>query len=282
MKARTRSNGPNGREAAPSIPQHRQTRAPDAIVASAKKSRADSPASVTSATPRATRSPSDVEPADEQLIYRTIADSVMNQRLAPGTKLPELELCGLFGVGRTLIRKVLQELAHNHIVELRPNRSAVVAAPTPEETRQIFEARRAIEAALLPLAVANATKADFAGLRVQLAKEHDALHRSDQPAWARLASTFHLRVATLARNVILQDFLTELVSRCSLIVALYEPPGNSACEHDEHTRIISLMERGEAAAAVRLMNEHLLDLERRIVLDRAQSPGGLAKMFGLV
>ena len=45
--------------------------------------------------------------------------------------------------------KVLQELAHDHIVELRPNSSAVIAAPTPEETRQIFEARRAIEAALL-------------------------------------------------------------------------------------------------------------------------------------
>lgn len=219
---------------------------------------------------------------EEQIVYRTIADSVMNQRLAPGTKLPELELCGLFGVGRTLIRKVLQELAHNHIVELRPNRSAVIAAPTPEETRQIFEARRAIEAALLPLAIANATKADFDGLRAQLAKEYDALHRADQPAWARLASTFHLRIASLARNTILQGYLTELVSRCSLIVALYEPPGNSACEHDEHTRIIALMERGDTATAVRIMNEHLRDLERRIFLDRVQVSSGLAKVFGLV
>ena len=280
MKSRTKANGSD--VAATSIQDRRRSRASDAIVGSTKRSRTGSLPSVSSTVPRATRSLADAEPADEQLIYRTIAESVMNQRLAPGTKLPELELCGLFGVGRTLIRKVLQELAHNHIVELRPNRSAVVAAPTPEETRQIFEARRALEAALLPLAVANATKADFAGLRVQLAKEHDALHRADQPAWARLASSFHLRVAALARNVILQDFLSELVSRCSLIVALYEPPGNSACEHDEHKRIISLMERGEGVAAVRLMNEHLRDLARRIVLDRAQSPGGLAKMFGLV
>jgi DNA-binding GntR family transcriptional regulator len=220
-------------------------------------------------------------PHDELRVYRTIFESVMNQKLAPGTKLPEVALCRLFGVGRTRIRRVLQALAHDHIVDLRPNRGAVVAAPTPEETRQIFEARRAIEAALLPLAIANATKADLAGLRRQLRDEHAALHRSDQPAWVRLASAFHLQVASLARNAILQQYLNELVSRCSLIVALYEPPGNSACEHDEHARIVALMERGDAATALRVMDDHLRDLQRRICLDRADARGALAQMLGL-
>jgi DNA-binding GntR family transcriptional regulator len=218
---------------------------------------------------------------DEERVYRTIFESVMSQKLAPGTKLPEVALCRLFGVGRTLVRRVLQALAHDHIVDLRPNRGAVVAAPTPEETRQIFEARRAIEAALLPLAVANASRADFAILRRQLREEHDALHRSDQPAWARLASAFHLQVAALARNTILQRYLSELVSRCSLIVALYEPPGNSAGEHDEHARIVALMERGDATAAIRVLDDHLRDLQRRICLDRVDTRGALAQMLGL-
>jgi DNA-binding GntR family transcriptional regulator len=156
------------------------------------------------ARPGAMRSPSPRPPAprgdDATRIYRQIFESVMSQRLTPGTKLPEVALCELFGVGRTLIRKVLQELAHDHIVELRPHRGAVVAAPSPEETRQIFEARRALEAALLPMAATNATRADIAALRRQLREEHAALHASDQPAWARLASSFHLQVAALARS----------------------------------------------------------------------------------
>ena len=56
---------------------------------------------------------------------------------------------------------MLQRLAHDRIVELRPNKGAVVASPTPEETRQIFEARRALEAAIMRLAVHNATAADL-------------------------------------------------------------------------------------------------------------------------
>ncbi len=218
---------------------------------------------------------------DATRIYRTIFEAVMSQRLAPGTRLAEVALCELFGVGRTVVRKVLQELAHDHIVDLKPNRGATVAAPTPEETREIFAARRALEAVLLPMAMAHATRADYAALKRQLREEHDAIDTADQPAWARLASAFHLRIALLAGNRILQQYLAELVSRCSLIVALYEPPGDAACEHDEHARVVTLMERGDVAGAVALMNEHLADLERRIDLSRGRDAADLGRMLGL-
>lgn len=217
----------------------------------------------------------------ESRIYHSVFDSVMNQRIAPGTKLPEQALCELFTANRATVRKVLQRLAHDHIVDLRPNRGAVVAAPTPEETRQIFEARRLLEATIVPLVAQRISKTEIASLRKQLRDEHSAIHRADQPAWARLASTFHLRLAELSGNTILHGYLHELVSRCSLIVALYEPPGNAACEHDEHARIVDYIENGEPAKAVRVMNEHLLDLERRICLDKPQAEKSLAQMLGL-
>ena len=174
----------------------------------------------------------------ESRIYRAVFESVMSQRLTPGTKLPEGSLCELFGASRSVVRKVLQRLAHDHIVQLRPNRGAIIAMPSPEETRQIFEARRGLEAIIVNLATQNATHATWPNCASSSRPEHEAMHRFDQPAWARLASSFHLGLATLASNPILERYLVELVSRCSLIVALYEPPGNAACEHDEHERIV--------------------------------------------
>jgi DNA-binding GntR family transcriptional regulator len=228
-----------------------------------------------------------VPPADEgvddveERIYRSVFDGVMNQRLAPGTKLPEAALCELFQVSRSVVRKVLQRLAHDRIVDLRPNKGAVVASPTPEETRQIFEARRALEAAIMRLAVQNATPQDIADLRQRMGKEHEAMHRFDQPAWARLASSFHLRLAEVAGNEMLQRYLTELVSRCSLIVALYEPPGNASCEHDEHEALVDCIERRDAEGAVRLMEEHLQVLERNVRLQQETPERSLARMLGL-
>ncbi len=220
-------------------------------------------------------------PADETPIYKAIFDSVMNQRLTPGTKLPENELCEAFGASRSLVRRVLQKLAHDHIVELRPNRGAIVATPSPEETRQIFEARRALEAALVKLAARNATADDYARLRQQLHDEHEAMHRFDQPSWARLASAFHLKVAALAKNPILETYLQEIVSRCSLIVAVYQPWGNASCEHDEHASIVNCMESGEVGRAIELMEQHLLELESHISFNRDNDKLSLKDKLGL-
>lgn len=214
-------------------------------------------------------------------IYRAVFDSVMAQRLAPGTKLPEAALCKLFNVGRTTVQKTLQKLAHDHIVELRPNRGAMVAMPTPEETSKIFEARRALETAIVALAVRHASSADVRKLRRQLRAEQAVMHTWKQAEWARLASSFHLGVAELAHNPILQRYLGELLSRCSLIVALHEPAGHACCEHEEHTRIVDLIERGDAAGASRAMEEHLLELEQRIRLVGKPAGNDLGRMLGV-
>lgn len=217
----------------------------------------------------------------EQRIYDAVFTSVMGQRLPPGTKLPEAALCELFGVTRSVVRKVLQRLAHDHIVELRPNKGAVVASPTPEETRQIFEARRGLEGVIVRLAAQNAQPADVRDLRERMRREHEAMHRFDQPAWSRLASSFHLRLAQLARNPILERYLTELLSRCSLIVAVYEPPGNASCEHEEHEALVDCIARGDGDGAARLMEQHLLALERNIQLRKEGAEPSLASMLGL-
>lgn len=218
---------------------------------------------------------------EEGRIYRAVFESVMNQRLQPGTKLPEQSLCELFGVNRSIVRKVLQRLAHDHIVQLRPNRGAIVAMPSPEETRQIFEARRGLESVIVRLAATRVTKADLADLRRRLQAEHDAMHRADQPAWARLASSFHLKLGELSGNPILTRYLAEIISRCSLIVALYQPPGNASCEHDEHEQIVDALARGDGDTAAALMDEHLAALQAHVVLKAAPQEPSLAALLGM-
>jgi DNA-binding GntR family transcriptional regulator len=58
-------------------------------------------------------------------------------------------MADIFGVSRARIREVLGRLAHERIVELFPQRGAFVAKPTIEQARDVFEARRLIEPAVL-------------------------------------------------------------------------------------------------------------------------------------
>lgn len=217
----------------------------------------------------------------ETRIYQSVVSGVMSQRLRPGTKLPEAALCELFGVGRSIVQKALHRLAHDHVVELRPNRGAIVAMPTREEIGKLFEARRALEAAILPLVAQWATPDDYASLRRQLRDEHHAMHDVPQTEWARLASDFHLKLGKLSRNPLLARYLMELISRCSLVVAIFQPPGNAHCEHDEHVRVVDYLEQGHIERAVAEMDHHLRELESHIQLVEDQTELSLADMLGM-
>ena len=70
-------------------------------------------------------------PSDGQ-IYDHVLTAIVEHDLAPGTKLPEDTLADTFGVSRTRVRKVLQQLAHEGMVQLERHRGATVARPSVE------------------------------------------------------------------------------------------------------------------------------------------------------
>ena len=96
-----------------------------------------------------------------------------------------------------------------------------------------------------------------------------------------LARSDFQMIPELAGNPYLERYLAEIVSRCSLIVSLYEPPGNADCEHAEHKAIVERMAAGDVDGAVALMEQHLRVLERNICLRPADKPGNLRQMLGL-
>src|SRR5688572_17421315 len=65
--------------------------------------------------------------------------------LPPGETLVETELCDALGVSRTPLREALKLLAAEGLIELRLNRSAVVAPIRREEIAELFEAVAGIE-----------------------------------------------------------------------------------------------------------------------------------------
>jgi len=212
-------------------------------------------------------------------IYGELHNAILEQRLAPGTKLPEDGLGEIFGVSRTVIRKALLRLAHENLVEVRPNRGAVVASPTIEEAAEVFEARRIVEGALVDRLVAGIAEVQIERLGELVSKEraaHDAGNRADL---IRFSGEFHLLLAKTAGNSVLAAYLKELVSRTSLIISLYERPGNSACSHEEHAGIIEALATKDAPRATALMNAHLQACEEKLNIDAPDTGRGLAEIF---
>src|SRR5262245_65618755 len=90
-----------------------------------------------------------LSPSAEARICDAVRTAILERRLAPGTRLPEVAIGAYFGVSRTLARQALRTLAGEGIVELRDRRVAVVARPSAADVRNVFAARRAIEGSVV-------------------------------------------------------------------------------------------------------------------------------------
>jgi DNA-binding GntR family transcriptional regulator len=206
--------------------------------------------------------------ATADAIHARVYEAIVEQQLPPGTKLGEEALCAVFGVGRTQIRRVLQRLASEHVVSLWPHRGAYVARPSVEEAREVFEARRALEAHVIAQLGNGLGAADAERLRRHLGQEQQARAAGERRRLIRRSGEFHLLLAELAGNGAIARFLRELVSRTSLIIAVYEAPGESCCPVDEHAAIIEALTARQPAVAAQAMHAHLVGIERRLRLER--------------
>ena len=203
--------------------------------------------------------------ADEQ-IHSEIYTAIMNHQIRPATPLPEDALAGAFRVSRTIIRKVLQRLAHEKLVEIVPNKGACVAKPTIDEARQVFEARRGVECILAAKLAKSITGSEVARLEALLKAEAAALAANDKQRRLQLSGQFHKDLATMAGNSVMAEFVHELVSRTSLIIGIFGAQDMTDCRDHDHSRIVDAIRRRDAEEGARLMQEHLAQIKRDLDL----------------
>jgi len=89
----------------------------------------------------------------------------VDQRLRAGTRLNEMHLAKAYDLARPRVRRVLNRLAANHIVEIKLNLGAFIRRPSPDEARAVYEARRFLEAGVIQAIAKKPAGRDFKPLR---------------------------------------------------------------------------------------------------------------------
>jgi DNA-binding GntR family transcriptional regulator len=210
------------------------------------------------------------EPAAAQTSTERIVDAIttaiVERRLMPGTKLAEQKLADIFKVSRTLVRQALNQLSRDKLVTLTPARGAFVATPSVEEARQVFEVRNLVESALVQRLAQSITPAQVAELRAHLRDERNAVQRTDVSGRTRLLADFHVVLARMFGNETLAELVADLLSRSSLISLMYQSAHSAEASYAEHVAIVDALEKRDARAALRLMNEHLEHVEQNLRL----------------
>ena len=216
-----------------------------------------------------------------QGIVQSLMADVVHGRLLPGAHLVTQELADRFGVSHTPIREALIALAGVGVIDLLPNRGAVVRQITPKEVREVCQVRRALECEAVRTACG---RIDLAALHA-LAGDLKRLMTAKASSSARFieeARAVDSRLHDLISASCGNEFLAQEISRLKTLFRVFR---DVAWEHaearndfhrlseeaHEHLAIVEALLAGDAKEAASAMSRHIRSGAR--YWSRAMPPG---------
>jgi DNA-binding GntR family transcriptional regulator len=187
-----------------------------------------------------------------------LRDMIVEGLLVPGTRLNERVLCEQLQVSRTPLREAFKTLAVEGLIELLPNRGAMVAQMSEADIKQTFEVMGALEGLSGELACQRITDEEVAEIRA-LHYEMLASHaRRDLPAYYRANHMIHDRINAAARNVVLTSIYLQVNARIQSLrfrSNLNQKKWDEAVK--EHSAMLDALEKRDGAALRTVLQKHL-------------------------
>ncbi|HLW04313.1 MAG TPA: GntR family transcriptional regulator [Azoarcus sp.] len=194
-----------------------------------------------------------------QEVTSRLRQRIIEGDFEPGSKLNERELCEAMNVSRTPLREAIKTLAAEGLVELLPNRGAVVAQLDEQDLIDTFEVIAGLEGLSGKLAAQRITEEELAEIRA-LQFEMCAAHaRRDLPVYYRLNLEIHARINAAARNPVLEQTWRNVNARLQVLRFRSNLDGakwDRALE--EHKQMVELLAQRDAEGLRRLLVTHLL------------------------
>jgi DNA-binding GntR family transcriptional regulator len=197
--------------------------------------------------------------------YHALRGDIVEWKLPPGSVLGEVEQSARLGISRTPLREALSRLAAEGLTA-QSGRGAVVTDVSRERTRELFEARQALECRTAALAAERRSPEVFARLRdsfetaeTQLGTGDDPLHRG----YYALVDELDAAIDAAAANAFLVQAQQRLRVQLVRIRRLArDNPARLRASAAEHRLISSAIAAGNpdlAAAATQVHLHNSLD-----------------------
>jgi DNA-binding GntR family transcriptional regulator len=195
-----------------------------------------------------------------------LRERILSGQLPPGTALREISLAADIEISRNTLREALRQLAAEGLIEQKLYKGATVRTITPEEVRDIYVVRRALEQhAIEESAIAPQEK--FATLEKAVATAELAARTGQWQEAGTASLRFHQAVVALLSSDKLNHFFNIVLAQLRL--AFSEARSEATFQKSwisrdrEISELLCVGKRQEASLAMRL---YLADSER-IVLD---------------
>jgi DNA-binding GntR family transcriptional regulator len=188
-----------------------------------------------------------------------LGEAILGGRFAPGQRLVEADLTRELGVSRGPVREAFRRLAADGLVEVVPNRGALVRQLSVTEARELFELRTELEAFAARRAAERLRDPDVRErFRDGIAEIWDDAPRRSTADYIAENQRFHAALVEAAGNGQLEALHRQLaLSLIMAQIAAALTPETMAASLAEHRQIATAVLEGDAARADRALRDHL-------------------------
>ncbi|GAP51450.1 GntR family transcriptional regulator [Streptomyces azureus] len=176
-----------------------------------------------------------IEPlgAVRERVTAELRQEIIAGSLRPGDRLVERELAERFGVSRVPVREAIRALVTEGFVHFETPRRTVVRRLTPNDVKELFELREALEVYAAGLAASRATPQGLAEVQELLDGAAAATEAGDAELITELNSRLHDRIVAMAGNNLLTEALEPVAGRLRWMTRRNEEWPQLLVEHRE-------------------------------------------------
>lgn len=193
-------------------------------------------------------------------IYEHLRRDIVHGRLAPQTKLVELEVAAQMGTSQGPVREAFQHLERDGLVERRARTATYVTSLSPGEIYEYFMIRSVVEGYAIRRAVQHISPDQIQELETLVGQMRDAGRRDDLYALVDQDMVFHRRICEWSGSAVLLNTWLPLSAHIHRFVAQthrrYFPDLVELA--NTHVPILEALRLGDADVARRAIQEHVM------------------------
>ena len=194
----------------------------------------------------------------EEKVFLTLEEEILSGELKKGDALAEIALSKRLGVSRTPIRGALHRLKEDGLIEIAPNRGAVVLGIDKNDLIDIYKVRNRLEGLASASAAKSISADDLDELRESVELSEFYISRGDTEKVKELDTAFHQMIYKSSGNRQLESILTELHKKIKTYRKLsLSVSGRIEKSIREHREILEAIEKGDSLLADKLTSLHI-------------------------
>lgn len=199
-------------------------------------------------------------------VYTRLHNDILNGLLKAGDNLIETKLSEEFSVSRTPIREALRQLELEGLVDIIPNKGAVVTGVSAQDIEDIYTIRMLIEGLAARWAAQKITEDELKELKEAVELEEFYTQKNDRDHLTKFDSQFHETLFKASKSKPLMHMLKtfhNFVQRSRVVS--FGNPERAKEVLAEHKAILQAIIEGDGPKAESLTNEHVKKARESLV-----------------